>query len=154
MAQLLLSPPPTQMTDDSHQPALTPTPAPTYNPPMQPPTYQPLSLTCQASMLAPWSLLSLFPELLIHLAIAKKLEHFQTTIPNAKAKADHTQQVATSALNAAPATASASRTYAQMAAAPPKPSPPPPFRQACQVSRLQQTIQRLPKSESSQSEKD
>ena len=66
------------------------------------------------------------PELLIHLAIAKKLEGFQTTILNAKAKADHAQQVATSAHNAASATANAARTYAQMIAAPPKPSPPPP----------------------------
>ena len=59
--------------------------------------------------------------LLIYLAIAKKLEDLQTTITNANAKADHAQQVATSALNTA--SAAASRTYAQTAAiaAPAKP---------------------------------
>ena len=59
--------------------------------------------------------LSLSPELLIYLAIAKNPEGLQTTILNAKAKADYAQQVATSALNVACAAASAPRTHAQMA---------------------------------------
>ena len=66
------------------------------------------------------------PMLLIYLAIAKKLEDLQTTTTNANAKADHAQQVATSALNTASAAANASRTYAQMTATPSPPKPPPP----------------------------
>ena len=64
------------------------------------------------------------PELLIHLALAKKLEDIHTTILSVKAKADHAQQVASSALDMASVTASAPRTHARVAAAPPKPKPP------------------------------
>ena len=65
------------------------------------------------------------PELLIQLALAKKLQDIHATILSVKAKADHAQQVASSALNMASAAVNASRTYAQTAAtaAPPKPPP-------------------------------
>ena len=68
------------------------------------------------------------PALLIQLAFAKKLQDIHTTILSVKAKADHAQQVASTALNMASAAASASRTYAQMAAAaaPPPSSKPHP----------------------------
>ena len=68
------------------------------------------------------------PALLIQLALAKKLQDVHTTILSVKAKADHAQQVASTALNMASAAASASWTYAQTAAAaaPPPPSKPHP----------------------------
>ena len=62
-------------------------------------------------------------ELLIQLALAKKLENIHATILSIKAKADHAQQVPSSALNMASAATSASQTYAQMAATAPRNRP-------------------------------
>ena len=49
---------------------------------------------------------------LIQLALAKKFQDIHATILSVKAKANHAQQVASSALNMASAAVSASRTYA------------------------------------------
>ena len=67
------------------------------------------------------------PDLLIQLAIAKKLEDIHATVLRVKAKADHAQQVASTTLNMASVAASTSRMYAQTAAAAalaPPPNPP------------------------------
>ena len=65
------------------------------------------------------------PDLLIHLALVKKLELIHATLLSVKAKADHAQQTATSALNVASAAAS-TWTYAQATAALLKPPLAPP----------------------------
>ena len=71
----------------------------------------------------------------IQLAHAKKLEDIHATILSVKAKANHAQQVSSSAINmasaATAATAAASRMYAQTAAA----TPELPLRTAAQVPR-------------------
>ena len=64
------------------------------------------------------------PDLLIHLALFIKLKLIYATVLSIKAKADHAQQVATSALNVA--SAANTQTYAQATAALLKPPPTPP----------------------------
>ena len=53
------------------------------------------------------------PDLLIHLALVRKLELIHATVLSVKAKADHAHQVAISALNVASTAANTSRTYAR-----------------------------------------
>ena len=138
-----IAPPPstdTQMDNaaaNGHQPVpepaarSPPTPAPAYNPDdvvsdLSTFVTDLLGHSAGSKVAALSSPESRTPELLIQLAITKKLEEIHSAILNARAKADHAQQVATSALNVASAAASASRSYAQMAATPPKSKPPTP----------------------------
>ena len=79
------------------------------------------TLSCDSNSVSPSG--SYVDPLLLQLALAKKLEDIHATILSVKAKADHAQQVASSALNMA--SAAASRTYAQTAAAAAPPKPPP-----------------------------
>ena len=72
------------------------------------------TLSCSSNSISPSG--SYVDRLLVQLALAKKLEDIHATILSVKAKADHAQQVASSALNIASAAASASRTYTQTVA--------------------------------------
>ena len=111
---------------NGHQPEPEPTHPPTYNLADVVPDLSAFVSDVLGRNAASGSAVASFPssELLIQLALAKKLENIHATILSIKAKADHAQQVASSALNMASAAASASQTYAQMAATAPPKSPP------------------------------
>ena len=111
----LIAPTDTQMGDAeanghrSEPAARPPSPAPAYNPAG---VVSDLSAFVSLRHARTQSWLHGRLEFLIHLAIAQKLEGLQTTVLGAQARADHTQQVATSALKMASAAASASHTNA------------------------------------------
>ena len=125
-----LRPPPDVHMNDAEAEAIAHQLAPDCTPAFNPDNVIPdlisfvsRTLSCASNSVSPSG--SYVDPLLVQSALAKKLEDIHATILSVKAKADHAQQVASSALNIASAAASASRTYAQTAAAAAPPKPPP-----------------------------
>ena len=125
-----LRPPPDVHMNDAEAEAiahqLAPDCTPAFNPDNMIPgliSFVSGTLGCASNSVSPSG--SYLDPLLVQLALAKKLEDIHATILSVKAKADHAQQVASSVLNMASAAASASRTYAQTAAAAVPLKPPP-----------------------------